>query len=212
LEFLKTQGFEPLTSDLGIFSKSYMYIVIYVNDLLIAGPNMGAITELKDALSKRFEMSDLGEYRYHLGMEIIRDRPQRTLRLSQKGYVTKILSDFDMQECKPNSTPMAVAHLEPAPDGVQAPEDLTTWYARAIGSLMYLMLNTRPDIAFAVSCLSCFMANPTEQHCTAIKHLFRYLQGTCDFVLIYKGNLKPLLGYTDANWGRDVTTRRSTSE
>jgi hypothetical protein len=88
-----------------------MYIVIYVNDLLIAGPNMGAITELKDALSKRFEMSDLGEYRYHLGMEIIRDRPQRTLRLSQKGYVTKILSDFDMQECKPNSTPMAVAHL-----------------------------------------------------------------------------------------------------
>jgi hypothetical protein len=77
---------------------------------------------------------------------------------------------------------------------------------------MYLMLNTRPDIAFAVSCLSCFMANPTEQHCTAIKHLFRYLQGTCDFVLIYKGNLKPLLGYTDADRGRDVTTRRSTSE
>jgi hypothetical protein len=150
LEFLKTQGFEPLTSDLGIFSKGYMYIAIYVDDLLIAGPNMGAITELKNALSKRFEMSDLGECRYYLGMEIIRDRPQRTLRPSQNGYVTKILSDFDMQECKPNSTPMAVARLESAPNGVQAPKDLTTWYARAIGSLMYLMLGTRPDIAFAL--------------------------------------------------------------
>jgi hypothetical protein len=211
LEFLKTQGFEPLTSDLGIFSKGHMYIAIYVDDLLIASPNMGAITELKDALSKRFEMSDLGECRYYLGMEIIRDRPQRTLRLSQKGYVTKILSDFDMQECKPNSTPMAVARLEPAPDGAQAPKDLTTWYARAIGSLMYLMLGTRPDIAFAVSCLSRFMANPTEQHCTAIKHLFRYLQGTRDLVLVYKGDLKPLIGYTDTDWGGDVATRRSTS-
>jgi hypothetical protein len=103
-----------------------MYTAIFVDDLLIAGPNMGAITELKDALSKCFEMSDLGECRYYLGMDIIRNRPQRTLRLSQKGYVTKILSDFDMQECKPNSTPMAVARLEPALNGVQAPKDLTT--------------------------------------------------------------------------------------
>jgi hypothetical protein len=105
LEFLKTQGFEPLTSDLGIFSKSHTYIAIYVDNLLIAGPNIGAITELKNALSKRFKMSDLEESRYYLGMEIIGSHPQRTLRLSQKSYVTKILSDFDMQECKSTQHP-----------------------------------------------------------------------------------------------------------
>jgi hypothetical protein len=76
---------------------------------------------------------------------------------------------------------------------------------------MYLLLGTRPDIVFAVSCLSCFIVNPTEQHCTAIKHLFRYLQGICDLVLVYKSNLKSLVGYTDANWSGDVATRRSTS-
>jgi hypothetical protein len=119
-------GFEPLTSDLEIFSKSHTYIAIYVDNLLIAGPNIETITELKNALSKCFEMSDLEESRYYLGMEIIGGHPQRSLRLSQKSYVTKILSDFDMQECKPNSTPMAVARLKPAPNGVQAPKDLTT--------------------------------------------------------------------------------------
>jgi hypothetical protein len=76
---------------------------------------------------------------------------------------------------------------------------------------MYLMLGTRPDIAFAVSCLSRFMTNPTQQHCTAIKHLFRYLQGTRDLVLVYKGDLKLLIGYTDADWGGDVAIRHSTS-
>jgi hypothetical protein len=76
---------------------------------------------------------------------------------------------------------------------------------------MYLLLGTRPDIVFAVSCLSCFMVNPTKQHFTAIKYLFRYLQGICDLVLVYKSNLKSLIGYTDADWGGDVATRRSTS-
>lgn len=76
---------------------------------------------------------------------------------------------------------------------------------------MYLMLDTRPDIAFAVSCLSRFMSNPTSAHITAVKRVCRYLKGTQDLELVFRGDLCPLSGYTDADWAGDTATRRSTS-
>ena len=80
--FLKEHGFSPLSSDLGIFSKGHVYIAVYVDDLLIAGPDKKEIQEIKDALSNRFEMTDLGPCTYYLGMSVKRDRRNRTLRLS----------------------------------------------------------------------------------------------------------------------------------
>jgi hypothetical protein len=209
--FLETLGFKALTSDLGVFVKSHMYIAVYVDDLLIAGPSKEEIGKVKESLSKRFEMTDLGECLFYLGMEIRRDRRNRVIRLSQKAYVDKILVDFGMSDSKPVATPMDLSTLSPAPEGFQATESSRRAYASAIGSLMYLMLGTRPDIAYAVSCLSRFMANPTDAHANALKRVFRYLNGTRDLELVYRGRLHPLQGYTDADWGGDTATRRSTS-
>jgi hypothetical protein len=76
---------------------------------------------------------------------------------------------------------------------------------------MYAMLGTRPDIAFAVSVVSRFAANPTAAHYKAAKRILRYLRGTVNLQLVYRGDLRPLTGYSDADWGGDVDTRRSTS-
>ena len=209
--FLERQGFESLTADCGVFVRGHVYIAIYVDDLLIAGPEKTQIVEQKAALSKAFEMTDLGECHFYLGMEVKRDRRNRIIRLSQKAYVQKILRDFGFTESKPVLTPMDTSRLQPAQKGFRCDEVERKWYARAIGSLMYLMLGTRPDIAFAVSCLSRFMANPTAAHIQAVKRVFRYLNGTVDLDLVYQGGLEPLKGYTDADWGGDLETRRSTS-
>ncbi|CCE28464.1 uncharacterized protein CPUR_02151 [Claviceps purpurea 20.1] len=176
--YLATLGFKPLTSDLGVFFKGNLYIANYVDDLLVAGLRLDEIAELKTALSKRFQMEDLGESHFHLGMEIVRDRPNRTIRLNQRAYTQKILREFGM-ECrnKKVSTPMSAdTRLDKAPETFSATEQNRSWYAKAIGSLMYLMLGTR-DIAFAVSCLSRFMSNPvpTSTHNSAVKRVFRYL-------------------------------------
>lgn len=115
-----------------------------------------------------------------------------------------------MGDCKAVSTPIT-QKLEPIPEGHRASKPATRAYAQAIGCLMYLMLGTRPDIAYAVSNLSRYMSNPTSQHEIAVKHLFRYLKGSEHSALRYTGELQPLKGYTDADWGGDIATRRSTS-
>ena len=208
--FLQGLGFHPLTSDVGVFAKGHTYIAVYVDDLLIAGPSKEEIQDLKDALKNRFEMTDLGPCSYYLGMTVSRDRKNRTIRLSQRGYLAKIIKDFGMCEAKPQYTPMK-SQLEKAPEGYEPPEELKNWYAKAIGSLMYAMLGTRPDIAYAVSYCSRFLAKPTEAHRTAVKRIIRYLKATVDLCLVYKGDIEPLVGFTDSDWAGDHETRRSTS-
>ena len=209
--FLDTLGFKALDSDTGVFTKDGTFIAIYVDDLLIAGPNLDDIEKLKQSLSNRFQMSDMGECSFYLGMEIIRDRKKRVIRLSQRAYLHKILADFDMLDSKPFDTPMDSKGLEPTPKGHQADPEEIHWYQRAIGSLMYLMLGTRPDIAFSVSYLSRHMANPIPSHKSAVKRVFRYLKGSQNLELVFLGELQPLQGYTDSSYADDKNTRRSTS-
>lgn len=116
-----------------------------------------------------------------------------------------------MADCNPCLTPMETTLPEPAPPDHTPAEDLKASYAKAIGSLMYLMLGTRPDIAFSVSYLSRHMARPTEHHMRAVKRVFRYLKGSMHLELAYRGDLRPLHGYSDADYGGDLQTRRSTS-
>ena len=208
--FLNGLGFSPLPSDAAIFSKGNTYIAIYVDDLLIAGPNKPDVQALKHALSQRFKMTDLGPCSYYLGMAVTRDRSRHIIRLNQRAYIKKILKEFGMLDCKPVSTPMDTSKIpEPTSDHI-ASNYLRHWYASAIGSLMYAMLGTRPDTAFAVSFCSRYLANPTLAHVTAVKRIFRYLKGTINLELTYTGELKDLTGFSDADWAGDTSTRRST--
>lgn len=216
--FLKELDFVSLDADDGVFSRGHYYIAVYVDDLLIIGPDPAEIQKIKEALKLKFQMSDLGEVNYYLGMSIRRDRTNKRIFLSQRAYLEKILKEFNFweqdrpedQRSKPTYTPM-MGEIE-APGKDFLPDALEReWYQRAIGSLMYAMLGTRPDIAYAVSKCSRYMAKPNNSCINAVKRIFRYLRTTIDYELVYEGDSTTLKGFTDASWGDDKETRRSTS-
>lgn len=212
--YLESLGFKPLTSDNCIFFDSKgNYIAIFVDDLLIIGPFLADINDIKAKLSERFHMTDLGPCKYYLGMEVTRDRPNRTLKLSQQGYIEKVLREFQMWNCSlKNDTPIDTHNkLRKAEPDFEPTRGEIKWFQKAVGSLMYAMLGTRPDIAFAVSAVSRYAARPTQQHRSAVQRIFRYLRKTINYVLVFRGELAALAGYTDSDWAGDLDTRRSTS-
>ena len=146
----------------------YIILLLYVDDMLIAGSNMVEINKLKKQLSMEFAMKDLGAAKQILRMRIVRDRTVGTIELSQEGYIQKVLSRFNMQDAKPVNTPLA-SHFklskEQSPKTTEDCESMKkTPYASAVGSLMYAMVCTRLDIAHVVGVVCRYMANPGKQH------------------------------------------------
>ena len=211
--FIKTLGFDTLDADSSVFiSPSGTMVALYVDDLLITGPNKQDIYGVKKALNSHFHMTDLGPCCYWLGMSITRNRQQRVLHLGQRAYLEKVVRDFGQWECKSTDTPMeASSHLQKAPEGYQANAYDKQRYQQAVGSLMYAMLGTRPDIAFPVSAVSRYASNPTQAHWGAVKRILRYLRSTLDYQLTFQGTIEDLTGYTDSDWAGDHDTRRSTA-
>jgi len=130
-------------------------VLVYVDDLLLVASSLAAIYKIKDALHKRFEMKDLGEANVILGLEIRRYKALGTLKLSQGKYAAQVLEKFGMAECNPIGKPLDVGlQLVKADES-----DDALPYREAVGSLMYLMVRTRPDLAFAIGklsrCVSC---------------------------------------------------------
>jgi hypothetical protein len=197
---------------------SFIYLLLYVDDMLIAAKSMKEINILKTQLSKEFEMKDLGAARKILGMEIRREREKGTLYLSQRKYIEKIISRFGMENSKPVSTPLA-AHFRLSADMSPSIEEEREYmsrvpYANAVGSLMYAMVCTRPDISHAVSMVSRYMANPGKEHWQAVKWLLRYLRGTLDVGLMFqweKSSEPHVSGYVDSDYAGDLDRRRSTT-
>src|SRR3954469_22976280 len=135
-------------------------------------------------------MKDLGEARKILGMEITRDRSADALWLSQKNHILKVLERFNMTEARSVTTPL-IGHFrlssEQCPQSPGEEDEMSRVpYASAVGSLMYAMVCTRPDLAFAVSTVSRFMSNPGKQHWEAVKWIFRYLRGTAKLGLEFR--------------------------
>ncbi|RVW39505.1 Retrovirus-related Pol polyprotein from transposon TNT 1-94 [Vitis vinifera] len=133
----------------------------------------------------------LGAAKQIIGMRIIRDKANGTLKLSQSEYVKKVLSRFNMNEAKPVSTPLG-SHFklskEQSPKTEEERDHMSKVpYASAIGSLMYAMVCTRPDIAHAVGVVSRFMSRPGKQHWEAVKWILRYLKGSLDTCLCFTG-------------------------
>ncbi|KAG8481971.1 hypothetical protein CXB51_026890 [Gossypium anomalum] len=134
---------------------SFVYLFLYVDDMLKAAKDKGEIRKVKAQLSEEFEMKDLGPVKKILGMEILRDRKASKLYLSQKGYIEKVLCRFNMQSAKPVSTPL-VAHFRLSSALSPQSDDEIEYmshvpYSSAIGSLMYAMVCSRPDLSYAVS-------------------------------------------------------------
>jgi hypothetical protein len=203
-------GLKPSAADPCLYvqktGETIMLIAIYVDDLVIATNNVENMKMVKEALQSVFKMKDLGPIHYCLGIEIKQDLEANTITMSQKKYSEEILKRFGMEDCKSLSCPLdANEKLKKA----ESEEDSEFPYQNLVGSLMYLAVSTRPDIAYAVSALSQFNSKPGIEHWNAAKRVLRYIRGTTDYTLTYRSTGMPIRGYVDADWANCTDDRRS---
>ena len=219
-DFLKEKGFEKSLNDTAIYVKgeggSRVILAIYVDDILLISKEFSLVVEMKQELCNEFEMVDFEEVESILGIQVTRNVQEGWLELDQKRYVETILKRFDMANCKGVSTPLEeglkyTKDQEAITDEEKKEMDSIP-YKQAIGSLMYLMICTRPDLAACIGIFSRFMQNPGVQHWEGVKRVLRYLRFTSDKCLRFeKQGEVQVKGYCDADWAGDVDTRRSTS-
>ena len=161
-------------------------------------------------------MKDLGEASFILGIKFYRDRPNRMLGLSQKMYIEEVLKRFSMKNSKRGLVPFRHGiHLSKkmcpsTPEEIERMSKIP--YASAIGSLMYAMLCTRPDIAHAVSVTSRYQSNSDEEHWTSVKCILKYLRRTKDMFLVFGNGELQIQKFTDSDFMSDIDDRKSTSE
>jgi hypothetical protein len=182
-DFVISIGFEASRVDGGLLvlhNKDHDIVVaaviLYVDDLLIIA-NEGLIGQIKDQMKTRFRMHDLGSVSFYLSMNIERNREHHTIDIHQHSYIRTILAKFRMDESRPVPTPMAMKLHQRNPDEEAC--DLTI-YQSMIGSLMYAMTATWPDIGYAIGVLSWYNHDPSNEHMVDLKRVFQYLNGTKD--------------------------------
>jgi len=207
--FFMNHNFTRSTQDYSLYINysRQLLVLVYVDDLVLAAAEVKDIDWIKDSLTKAFEMTDLGELSTFLGLEISRNRSQRLLTLHQARYISKILHRHSMQDARPSPTPLtpntqlrSATEVNTMGEETESKAISLDIYQSAVGSLMYAMLGTRPDIAYAVGCVSQFNHSPLWEHWIAVKRIFRYLAGTKDLRLQF-GTSNTSGGYSDADWG-----------
>ncbi|KAJ9552070.1 hypothetical protein OSB04_016115 [Centaurea solstitialis] len=168
------------------------FLVLYVDDILLIGNGVPTLQSVKVWLSKCFQMKDLGEAAYILGIKIYRNRSRQLIGLSQGTYIDKILKRFRMDESKKEFIPIQhgiVLSKAQCPESSQDKDKMKSIpYASAIGSIMYAMLCTRPDVAYSVSVTSRYQQNPGEAHWVAVKNILKYLRRTKEMFLVFGGS------------------------
>src|ERR1044072_5624466 len=172
--------------------------------------------EVKQFLSKNFDMKDMREASYVIGIKIHRERSRGILGLSQEAYINKVLERFNMKDCSPSVAPIVKGdklNLSQCPrNDFEREHMLNIPCASAVGSLMYAQVCTRPDIAYVVGVLGRYQSNPGIDHWRAAKKVMRYLQGTKNFMLMYKRtDVLEVIGYSDSDYAGCIDTRKSTS-
>ena len=167
--------------------------------------------EIKNMLSRRFNVKDMGPLHYFLGVKVEQNEKNGSIWIGQPAYCTSLLQKFGMENCKPVKNPVSTtSRLAKATeeDSIVDKE----LYPSIVGSLLYLATMTRPDIAFAVSDVAKFCCKPNSSHWTAVKRVLRYIKGTINLGLLYtKNESKQCIGFSDSDWGGDPDDHKSTS-
>ena len=214
-EYLESIGFQTNRADPCVFvrfkDKKLAIIAVYVDDLIISTSDIEEMESIKNILATQFKMKDLGQLHYCLGMSIIQNEGGKQIVIHQKQYILKMINKFGMNDAYTVHTPADVNVKLVKSDGVSKKVDAKEFQS-IVGSILYVAVCTRPDIANAIGIVSKFSADPDESHMTAAKRILRYLKGTSNVGLVYRyledDNLK---AYSDANWASDIDDRRSTS-
>ena len=222
VDLIKSMGFKQCVLDNCLFVKhigTEIYLIsLYVDDILIAGTDLQEVKRIKQQFTDRFEMKDMGELNYYLGMKITRTND--FIKLDQAGYLREILEKYSHllrgMDTKRINTPMeSELKLRKFEREAMTP---TQWvyvsrfpYQNLVGALLYLAINTRPDISYAVGVLARFNTYPNFRACKALIRVLLYLRGTPDVGIQFTGKSLNLFGYSDADWAGDLDSRRSTT-
>ncbi|KAA0046971.1 gag/pol protein [Cucumis melo var. makuwa] len=170
------ETFSPVAM-LKIINNSVDFLVMYVDDILLTGNDVGLQTDIKQWLAAQFQMKDLGEAQFVLGIQIFRDRKNKTLTLSQALNIDKIVVKYSMQNSKRGLLPLrhgVTLSKEQCPKTPQEVKEMRHIpYASVVGSLMYEMLCTRLDICYAVGIISRYQSNPGLAHSTVVKSILK---------------------------------------
>jgi len=189
-------------------------MTVCVDDLTLIG-TPHHISDVKKLLASRFPITDLGPAKSIFGVEVIWDFKGGTTTLCQRGHIAALLKFANMEDCLPADTPMEEKLRLTFPANPE--NDPSIPYRLVIGKLLYIALSTRPNIAYAVCYLSCFVSNYGMEHWTAVKRILRYLHKTIDHGIVY--SIKPLHedtkerpilhAFCDSDYADDLQTSKS---
>jgi hypothetical protein len=212
VEYFVTIGFRMSDADHSLYvhksDEGIMVITIYVDDLIVGGDNEKKVEHVKRLLKQKFDMKDLGELKFFLGIEVI--RTPEGIWLLQRQYALDMLSKYGMVSYKPISVPLN-QNGKLSADAGEVLEDATL-YRKIVGSLIYMTI-TRPDLNYTVGLESQFMQVPRKPHLDGVKHTLRYVSAIVDYGLFYKASTElQVHGYIDADWAGSISDKRSTSD
>lgn len=204
-DHLEQNNFERNQSDHCVYRKQIenetIIVIIWVDDLIIAASSEDLLNSFKEIMKSKFNMKDLGKISYFLGIQF--EQKEGEIKMNQKRYILKMLERFGMSNCKPKATPSELKvecnrNEEENNNEIENPKE----YRELVGSLIYAMTCTRPDISWIVSKLSQTLAKPKTHDLVAAKHVLRYLKGTADYELCFKKTEKTLslIAFSDSDW------------
>jgi transposase InsO family protein len=213
-------GFTRLECEWCVYRRSTptgtVIFLVHVDDIVAAGSSPQEIESFRDQLKAQWEITELGEPRLALGIAISRDRTNHTISLSQTVKIDPLVNDYGQLDARPVDTPMVTGLQLRRPDkSAPVPAEIVQWmdrtpYRRLVGSLMYLAIATRPDIAYAVGRLSSFLDCYRPEHWEAAIRVLRYLKGTRTHTLVLGGRTPlTLMGYSDSDYANCLDTSRS---
>jgi Reverse transcriptase (RNA-dependent DNA polymerase)/GAG-pre-integrase domain len=209
--FLQLEGFQCSQADPSLFifktSEHILYLLVYVDDIVLTGSSPSLITQLLLHLKLNFSIKDLGRLSHFLGLQV--NYNESGILLTQTQYLKTILSKTNMDNAKSCKTPLPSGIQLSKHDGTPLPD--ATLYRSTVGALQYATV-TRPDLQFAVNKVSQFMANPTDVHWQAVKRILRYITGTLHHGIQFQpSTCLRLNAYSDSDWAGCPDDRRSTS-
>uniref|UniRef100_A0A2N9IZW0 Integrase catalytic domain-containing protein n=1 Tax=Fagus sylvatica TaxID=28930 RepID=A0A2N9IZW0_FAGSY len=203
-------GFSASTADSSLFiyknDNIIAYLLLYVDDIVLTSNTPSFLDHLIAQLSKIFDLKDLGQLHYFLGLQVT--RTSAGLHLNQAKYASDLLKKHNMMDSKPAKTPSCPNTRLSLHEGDPLPDPHA--YRSLVGALHYLTF-TRPDISFSIHQVCQYMSAPTTIHFAAAKRILRYLRGTLFHGIAFHPGPLTLSAYTDADWAGDPDDRRSTS-
>jgi Reverse transcriptase (RNA-dependent DNA polymerase) len=192
-----------------------MIICCSTDNLMIAASLPDQMQKIKGDLNSYWEMTDLDELHWLLGIKVKRDQSNRTGSISQIAYINHICKKFNLQDVKPLSTPLDPRNHLSKSQSPSTPKQIDDMhgilYCEAVGLLMYVAVGIWPNIAFTITTLSQYLMGAGHAYWEKAKHVFHYLKGTRTLRITYGGGATEIVRFSDADWGVKVNNQHSVS-